>query len=724
MFDEAQFYEAALKDIFGGYGAFEPPKRISVVQSAMDNLIIKQTGGPAVPWSPDEAPYMVEPMNMLASRRHESVCFVGPARTGKTAGLVLGFMAHAVVTDPGDMLIITMSQDKARELSKTDIDRAFRYSPSLKAMKSASALDDAIHDKMLKHGMWLRIAWPTVSNVSGSTYRYALSTDYDRVDDDIGGEGALYGMLVKRTTTFMSRGMCAVESSPGREILDPNWKAVTPHEGPPVGGILGIYNRSDRRRWYWKCPDCREWFEAAPGLGLFNLPPESELIEMVREIDIPSFASKYAKVVCPCCGSLIEFKWRAMLNKNGRWLQDGQMLTEYDEVIGDPLNSTIAGYWLGGVAATYQKWTSLIDRYLQGLREYALTGLEKTLKTTVNTDQGMPYMPRYLALSQQTSTKPEDRPNKDLQRYVVPEWTRLLVASVDVQGGTNARFDVQVHAVGPDFEQALVNRFTITKSRREGMGEQYAPIDPASYTEDWDRLTEEVVRSTYRTPIEGREMRIKLTVVDTGGEDGVTDKAYKWYRRIRRLKLGMRVALYKGTGLKNAPLVRETLQGGRGNGEKGDVPVYLCNTNLLSDAVDQNLKRSRPGPGYYHFPQPKGKDNPDGWLPMSFFDELKAEVRNENGVWEQKKKRNETFDHCRMIYAGLLRLGVDNIKWDNAPPWAQPLSTNSEVISADQRREMKAEAVEPEQSAVVAAVDRTVPLRRPRRVAHSPYLGG
>lgn len=708
--------ERAMRDVFRGYSAFRPPKRLTVSQSAAQNLVIKQTGGPATPWKASETPYMVEPMDMLSSRQHESVCFVGPARTGKTGGLVLGLMTHAILTDPGDLLIVQMTQDKAREFSKTDVDRALRHSPNLAAMKSTSSQDDTVHDKMFKNGMWLRIAWPTVSNVSGSTYRYAVSTDYDRVEDDIGGEGALYGLLVKRTTTFLSRGMCAVESSPGRDIIDPSWVPVTAHEAPPVGGILGIYNRSDRRRWYWKCPDCRDWFEATPGLDLFHLPPESELIEIVREIDIPSFAKQYARVICPCCGSLIDFKWRKMMNEGGRWVQDGQRLNQYDELEGEPLTANIAGYWLGGVAATYQKWNSLIERYLQGLREYALTGIEKTLKTTINTDQGMPYISRHLAEGQADKRDPQDRPNKELQRYIVPDWTRLVVASVDVQGGTNARFDVQVHAVGPHFEQALINRFDIRDSRREGMGSQYAPIDPASYPEDWDRITEEVVRSTYRTSTEGREIKVRLTVVDSGGEDGVTDKAYEWMRRMRRLNLGMRVMLYKGASTKSAPLIRESLLGNRNSKEKGDVPVYICNPNLLADAVAHNLKRTKPGPGYYHFPAPKGPNNPDGWLPKSFFDELTAEVRQDNGTWMQIRKRNESFDHCKMIYAGLLRLGLDKIKdWDNAPQWAQPLEANSEVITTEQRREMKAEA---EAEAAVRAA-----ARRPRRVAHSPYLG-
>ena len=53
---------------------------------------------------------------------------------------------------------------------------------------------------------------------------------------------------------------------------------------------------------------------------------------------------------------------------------------------------------------------------------------------------------------------------------------------------------------------SLVDRYVIADSAREGFG-GFAPIDPAAYAEDWDRITEKVLLSTYRMPLEGRELR-------------------------------------------------------------------------------------------------------------------------------------------------------------------------------------------------------------------------
>ncbi|MBK6587955.1 MAG: phage terminase large subunit family protein [Acidobacteria bacterium] len=601
--------------------------------------------------------------------------------THNTLGLLDGWFARNVVCDPGDMLILQMTQDKAREYSKTRIDRAIVHSPQVAELMSKSGHNDNTHDKLFKHGMFVKIGWPTATQLSGSDYRYVALTDYDRMPDDVDGEGAPYGLALKRTQTFMSRGMCMVESSPGRPIVDPTWKPTTPHEGPPCTGVVGIYNRSDRRRWYWPCPDCGEHFEAKPGLELFGLPDEDNLIEIIREADIDELAGKYNRIICPHCGTLLEQKHKHPMNRRGRWVGDGQYITPDGEVCGTPMKSTIAGFWLGGVAAAYQNWHSLVVRYLQGLRDYVLTGSELALQNTVNTDQGMPYLSRLLAQSAKGASGPESRKNGGLQRFIAPDETRFVVAAVDVQGGQNARFVVQVHAIGPHLEQWPLDRFAITESTRTGVDGGYAPIDPASYPEDWDMLNKLVLDATYRTSVEGREIKIKAMAIDTGGEDGVTGNAYQWYRRLRAENKHYGVMLVKGASTPTAPLVKESWVGTKRHGEKGDIPLYLLNSNMFKDMVSSALKRTLPGPTYMHMP---------GWLPRSFYDELNAEVRDAKGRWVKIKKRNEAFDLCAYIRALCVRLGADKPAfWENPPHWALPLAENSGIIMREDRQKMQ-----------------------------------
>lgn len=700
----ARLPDVALEDITSAFSAFRPPKRLTVAEGAKDVLMIKQPGGGYNgPWSATETPYMVEPMNALASRRHEAVCFVGPARTGKTMGLLDAWMAHAVVCDPGDMLIVQMTQEKARDFSKTRIDRAIRDSPKLRAMRSGRNSDDNTHDKMFKNGMWVKIAWPTVSNLSGSDYRYVAITDRDRMPDDIDGEGDVFTLGLKRTTTFMSRGMCMIESSPGREHEDPNWKPSSPHEAPPVGGIMNVYNRSERKRWYWPCPHCGEYFEATPGLDLFPLPEDAELLDQVRTADLDKLAAEYAHIICPVTGCVIHKEHKYDMNQKGKWICEDQTIAEDGTILGESKFASIAGYWLGGVAAAYQPWHSLVLRQLQGLREYALTGSELALQTTANTDQGIPYFPRLLLAAKHGDSDPEGR-KEDFPRFIVPEDARFVTTAVDVQAGENKRFIVQVQAVGPNLEKWIIDRFAITESRRKNDPNQsfWEPIDPGSHPEDWDRLTEMVTQATYRTSIEGKEIRPKMVAVDTGGEDGVTQNAYAWYRRLRRTGKHHNVMLIKGASTKDAPPMRMSMVGAAsGKAGEGDIPLTLINTNHFKDRVLTALRRTIPGPTYMHFPL---------WLPKSFFDEYRSEIKT-NGTYKKitKRARNESLDLSGYSLVACLKIGADKINWNNPPKWALPMDINSDVISTEERRKMQQE-----QSAT--------PSRPQRRMSQSSYV--
>ena len=710
----------ARQEVYSGASAFNPPRKALVSESASEFLYFKQPGGIPGLWNQNETPYMLEPMNMLASRRHEAVVFVGPARTGKTAALLLGWLTHAVKADSGDMLMIQMTKEKAREFSMVDIDRAIRHSPALQEMLRSSQ-DDNTFDKTFRHGMWLRIAWPTGSNVAGSTYRYVAITDIDRMEnaENVDGEGPLFDLARKRTTTFMSRGMTLVESSPGIELIDPHWHPATPHEAPPVTGILGIYNQSDRRRLYWPCEHCGQFFQAEPGLSLFGLPQEDTLLEIVREADLEALAYEHNRIICPHCNGKIGPRAKKTMNLAHVWLADGQSITPSRQIIGTPHQSSIAGYWMGGVAAAYQSWRSIVLRYLQGLRAYALTSSEETLKATTNTDQGMPYMTIALRNAAKNSSDPAQRKDKSLLRYVVPAWARFLTASVDVQSGTMPRFVVQVFAVGPYREKVLIDRYSITESKREGPDGGKAAIDPARYSEDWDTIIDRVVRSTYRTPIEDVEMRIRMTVVDMQGEDGVTDKAYDWYRRVMQMGLMSRVMLARGVGKKEAifmPMIKESLTGARTKTEKDDIPFYNVNTNKVKDVVSNGMKRKTPGPGYVHL---------GDWVSQAQIDEMfSSEIRNPDGTWTQIRKRNEGFDglvHCEVA---CLRLGVDRIDWTNAPAWAKPISENSDRMTRTERREMQDnEPVDEVNAPRVPSEPLAVSRPRPqRRSSHSRHL--
>ncbi|HII2690289.1 TPA: terminase gpA endonuclease subunit [Escherichia coli] len=407
------------------------PRRMRVADAVAQYMRVPMGAGNSVPWDPLVAPYVIEPMNCLASREYDAVIFVGPARTGKTIGLIDGWVIYNVICDPADMLIIQMTEEKAREHSKKRLARTFRVSPEVVSRLSPNKNDNNVYDRTFLAGNYLKIGWPSVNIMSSSDYKCVALTDYDRFPEDIDGEGDAFSLASKRTTTFMSSGMTLVESSPGRDVKDVKWRRTSPHEAPPTTGILSLYNRGDRRRWYWPCPHCGEYFQ-----------PCGDVVAGFRDIADPVLASEAAYIQCPSCSGRIMPEQKRELNGRGVWLRDGESINADGSRYGDPRRSRIASFWMEGPAAAYQTLSQLVYKLLTAEQEYETTGSEETLKTVINTDWGLPYLPR-ASMEQRKSELLEQRA-EPVPSHSVPDGVNFLVATVDVQAGRHRRFVVQV----------------------------------------------------------------------------------------------------------------------------------------------------------------------------------------------------------------------------------------------------------------------------------------
>lgn len=661
-----------------------PPRRIRVSEAGAEMMKVTDGAGQVLPWNPDTAPYMAEPMDCLASRAYDAVIFVGPARTGKTQSLVDGFVTYVVTCDPGDMLIVHTSQEDAREFSKKRIERLLSNSPDLAACISPRGHDNNVHDRVFRAGNYLGIKWPTKNVLAGSDYRYVVITDYDRIDDDIGGEGSAFSQASKRTQTFMSAGMCAVESSPGKPVLDPDWQCPKDqlHMAPPTKGILALYNLGDRRRLYWQCLHCGDWFQ--PTLENWHQPTR--------------------RPVCPHCGGQPRPKHKKLLNRDHRWLWEGGHLDADGNRSGPRRDTRIASFWMEGPAAAYQMWDALGRKLEQNEETFQATGSQEGLKSHYGLDWGRPYIDRHAGKTR-SAARLADRADS-ITRRRVPRGVRFLTAAVDVQGGREARFVVQVHGWGRDGECWVVDRFNIREDRGPDGKSEPRAIDPATNPEDWDLLTRDLLPRTYTLDDgSGREMPIVMIAVDSGGSGGrggavgVTKNAYAWYRRLRRSGHHRQVWLVKGATHRQQARIRTTYpdSGARKDrkaGSKGDVPLLMLSTDQLKDSVAAMLDRQEPGPGFLHTPD---------WLGRWWYDELTAEDRGPDGRWTNERKRpNEAFDLAAYNYVAYIQAGGEKIDWTDPPPWARDWDENS-LLSAE-------------------AAEALLNTRRRRRVSRSSYV--
>lgn len=675
------------------FSAMRPKEILSVTEAASKYHIIRQPGAHSGPWSAEKTPYMVEVQDLFTSLDYTGVAFVGPARTGKSAAAI-NWIVHTAMSDPADMMVVHMTQNDARKWSKDDLTKMFRHSKEVRSLLRPGRTNDNTFDKEFTSGMRLSIVWPTANALSGVTIPRVMLLDYDRMPDDVDGEGNPFDLGRKRTTTFKRFGQTYVESSPNpnKEIEDPKWRPKTPHQAPPIRGIFEIYNRGDRRLWYWHCIHCREAFE--PNFKYMHWPDSTDFFE----------CGEAAQLKCPHCGGLIAPRYKDELNNAGRWVRDGMYLTADGEIV--PLNgkepgkSDIASFWLKGPAAGYQDWKNLVVDYLRAEQAYEDTGDEAPLKKTVTADQGSWYVPK----SRQSERMPEDLKDKaenwgtSKEHPTVPFGVRFLIATVDVQARS---FVVQINGFNSNGDLFVVDAYKLTKSARLDDDGDRLPMSPFSHGEDWDLLISEVMLRQYELADgSGRSMKILATFCDSGGGEGATHNAYNFWRRLKSGGEGLhrKFTLVKGNPTLNAPRAYTSWPDSKRNGPKatakGDVPVVMLNANMLKDQVAAMMQRrvedvsvdEDERSGMLRYPE---------WMEDWFYSQLCNEIRTAKGWENLAKRRNESFDlsyyaigvayRPREMAAPVMNIQLDRINWDNPPRWAEEWDENDLVTEPVQQ---------------------------------------
>jgi len=654
--------------------SLEPPQRIDVPTWAERDRRLS-TPNYTGPWRNDFAPYMTEPARMLTSRKYGAVVFVAPARTAKTESLIQNAIGHRVVCNPRNVLVVCATRDAAREFSIQKIGGLIRHSPNV---RERIAGKDNTFDKSFRGNMRLRIGWPVISQLSMLDIPDVFLTDYDRMVDDVDGEGSAFDLGRKRTQSFHSLGMTVAESSPGRPVTDPDWTPETPHEAPPTTGILALYNRGTRGQFYWVCPHCHEPFR-----------PVMDRLQWDQDKPMGA-AAKSAEMICLHCGGCIGPDRKDELNTAGMWLHetdDGTLVRVDDAAIRD---TDIVSYWCEGPVAAMQSWEQLVLRELQARHEFETTGDETTLKSTVTLDQGRPFVSSALDLGDGLNADMLKGMAKPMPLGVAPAETRFVTIQVDVQGN---RFVVQWEARGVGLETWLIGR-TELSTPPEGAPDQQTSraIDPGRYSEDWAALFP-LLEQPIPVAETGMSLVPRALCIDMHGSPGVTSNAYRFYREVKRRGLGGRVFLSRGVGgqqRRDRAALREPEKENQKRGyrnRRSDIRYIELSTDDLKDEVALAVTRKVPGPGAYHIS--------DG-MPDRVFAELAAEVRTDKG-WERRKPGlpNEAFDLAVMGRGLAIVLKAERVDWDAPPPWAAPVEQNSFAVTVDAAPERKPAPVAP-----------------------------
>lgn len=324
--------------------------------------------------------------------------------------------------------------------------------------------------------------------------------------------------------------------------------------------------------------------------------------------------------VCRENGCVLQYRDYPAMDAAGRWQTlDGNY---YDDALdrffntnGEPIEKPRRiGAKIWAAYSYLRPWSYLVDRWLAASNE-AKRGKITTLKSVINTLLG------------ETFEEKGERVDKDalasrgrdyLSGGTIPDGVLVVTGGVDIQGGANARIELEFVGWGVEDESWSLDYVVI-------------PGD-AERQEVWDNLDEQLRRRFVRA--DGVALGVSCAFIDSGY---LAHEVYRFTGPRRRRNI------WATKGVTTGQLVNKgTWQGDEK--KKGRAILRTTNVDDAKTIIYNSLRIEEPGPGYCHFPDTYDEE---------YFEKLTNEEKMEKmkkgvpvGFEWVKKGPNEPLD-CR-----------------------------------------------------------------------------
>ena len=146
-----------------------PAEKITVTEAAERDMNVNVAGS-FKPFRRDVTPYMVEPTDLVTSRRYKGISFCGPSQSGKTL-MLQSVMSYAITSDAVRIALFQMSRDAAAEFERSKFAPMIRNSPALLGRRGSGRGSDTIFQKMFDGPAELTFDWPTIIKFSSASIR-------------------------------------------------------------------------------------------------------------------------------------------------------------------------------------------------------------------------------------------------------------------------------------------------------------------------------------------------------------------------------------------------------------------------------------------------------------------------------------------------------------------------------------------------------------------------
>lgn len=362
-----------------------PPEQISVSEWAEKYRILDNKSS-AMPgrWSNDITPYLRGIMDEFNNYETEKIVFCKPTQCGGTEALQ-NMIGYIVMQDASPTMIVYPTADLAQSVSENRLRPALELVPEIRKIfnKDASSIFEYQFD-----GMYLSLAGSnSPSALASKPIRYLMMDEVDKYPGASKKEADPIKLATERTKTFHNKKIY-----------------ITSTPTVKTGHIWSEKEAADiEKHFFVPCVHCGEYIEFK--FQFLKFPDDEDMSYMDR--------AECASYVCQKCGCVITDNDKHNMLKKGEW-RDVRRSTKYARNV---------AFWINTLYSPFVRWSDIAREFLLSKDNPEL------LQNFVNSWLAEPWEDTKLKTNADLVLERQT----ELPQFVVPSWTKMLTAGVDVQ---------------------------------------------------------------------------------------------------------------------------------------------------------------------------------------------------------------------------------------------------------------------------------------------------
>ena len=393
----------------------KPPEELTVSEWAGKYRFLDERSS-SMPgkWKNEMTPYLVGIMDEFNNYQTEKIVFCKCTQLGGTEALN-NMICFSVAQDPAPMMIVYPTS----ELADSVVEQ--RIKPMLKASKETKKHfkeRNSTKKELQFDNMYVSIVGSnSPSELASRPIRYLFLDEVDKYPNESKKEADPISLAVERTKTFNNRKiyMCSTPTTRTGHIWEEKEKADI------------------EKHYFVPCPHCGEFIELK--FAQIRWPDDNEKLSAADK-------AEFAQYICQECGNVINDSDKMEMLQKGKW-ETVKENTKFTKTV---------AFWINTLYSPFTRFSQIAKAYLIAKDD------TEALHNFTNSWLAEPWEDTKLKTNAETVMERQT----DLPEFVVPEWTRLLTAGVDVQ---ETSLYYIIRAWGEYLTSQLITRGQVTSFR-------------------------------------------------------------------------------------------------------------------------------------------------------------------------------------------------------------------------------------------------------------------